>query len=803
MSSNQELEALFKQVNEMTFATQYEQAANLIAQFLENADESLTQSERFHLRGKQCFCLYHNRDYELARDTANQLMQDREREGAFDLNYLHEVKILALALRGLCQYEESITWLNSILKQLKKLNEPPGYVLEMIAELEKHIEDTNKIKNNEPVDEFRIESIGVKGLFGTETIAVADLEVPRVQSALHCEVQRLEFSFQNFYRCGVEIEFSLDNQLAMHYVSVGADSARPILLILAYPRGGKVHHGDFEVRLAGDDGPVSNQEVEMENHFFNVIHPNSYHPRSKHPIPICKKFRYIKADCSVFSSPIPARAKITFSGCVEFSPKPGDCKELAVSQKFWLLFPYGQVALPPAKFHPVESDDFNFVSGTLARTAFRQDQTAFRAGEYIIEGPGPEPIMGPVSPIDKNELNGSAFNLFDMDLLAIEARMIPKQPILATIRSLADVIPTGTINYLPLLKSRKDPNSEEQSFFDLEGAEPEFSSEERRPLANVLLENYSAEKHSLKVSVSCEPLALQCEESIEIAPWQRLTVPVLPQLDQNPPQFHGWQSSADLAQAIRDCPITMSIREQKGGERSASFELVSKRSHTRALPPDFMAWTISEPSDGRIVDLRLLVARWVTPQAAAVVKLMEESNLLRTTGDPIEDLRRVYDRVAAMKIDYDMSRISVGAEMSYRFQRVRTPTVTLASRKMNCIDGCLLFASCMESIGYSPITIFLPGHAIFAIILAGSLAAVERLLLLETTMVCSQDDHGPFDYQEALVAGMEQFSAHEKYLVPRDSQSTPRPYSDTGFPLHRIVPLEWARRYGVQPFDDS
>jgi hypothetical protein len=31
----------------------------------------------------------------------------------------------------------------------------------MIAELEKHIEDTNKIKNNEPVDEFRIERVGV------------------------------------------------------------------------------------------------------------------------------------------------------------------------------------------------------------------------------------------------------------------------------------------------------------------------------------------------------------------------------------------------------------------------------------------------------------------------------------------------------------------------------------------------------------------------------------------------------------------------------------------------------------------
>jgi hypothetical protein len=803
MSSNHDLKPLFEKVNEMTLATQYEQAANVIAQFLEDSGEALTRTERFHLRGVRCFCLYHNRDYELARDTVIELIQEREREGALDLNYLHEVEVLALTRRGLCQFDECIDCLNRILKQLRQISDPPAQVTEMISELEKQIEETHKIIGDEPVDELTIHRIEEKGLFGTQTLGVADLEIPKDQAALSCQVHQLAFSFQNLNRFSLEMEFSLDNQLAIESWPIRSHNTPPILLVLVLPRGAKVHHGDFEIRLAGKEGAFSNRGVRLENHFFTIVHPDSYHPRSKHPIPICKTFRYVKADCSVFWSPIPPRARIRLNGSIEFSQKSGDCKEQTIIRKLWLLFPYGHVSLPRPEFRPVEGDDFEFVSATLVRTAFHKDQTGFRAGEYIMEGPGPEPIIGAVSPIEDKVLKDRVLNLSDMDMLAVEAKMIPKRAVLATIHKLADVVPLGTFNYLPVLNARKDPNSDEQSFFNLRGEDTELSAEEHRPLATILLENYSAEPRSLRISINCEPLGFHSEEATEIAPWQRVSVPIKPRLDQNAPVFHGWQSSADIAQAIRDCPISLTVLEQREGKRDTSSALISKNSHARVLPPDFMVWTISEPSDGRILDLRLLVARWVTPHAATVVKLMEEIGLQRPTGDPMEDLRRVYDRVAAMRIQYDMSRISVGAEMAYRFQRIRTPTVTLTSRKMNCIDGCVLFASCMESIGYSPIIVFLPEHAIFATILSGSLDAIRSLLLLETTMVCSQANHGPSNYDEALAAGAGQFGYHQEYLFPNKSEQKPSRYSDTGFPLHRIVPLEWARQCGVEPFEDG
>jgi hypothetical protein len=65
-----------------------------------------------------------------------------------------------------------------------------------------------------------------------------------------------------------------------------------------------------------------------------------------------------------------------------------------------------------------------------------------------------------------------------------------------------------------------------------------------------------------------------------------------------------------------------------------------------------------------------------------------------------------------------MTQPSNGAEMEYRFQRVRFPSVTLAHRRMNCIDGAVLFASCAESLGHSPAVVFVQypsqGHAFLA-----------------------------------------------------------------------------------------
>ena len=351
-----------------------------------------------------------------------------------------------------------------------------------MAELEEEIENSEKVRRDEPIDLFTLDRIELKGPFGVQTLGIADLGIPKDQTLLNCEVHRLALTVENSYRFALEIEFSLDNQSAISHWTIRSHYVPPILLALILPRGARIQHGDFNLRFfSGEEGTSCTHDVSLQNHFFTILHPDSYNPRSRHPVPICKTFRYIKADCSVFQGPLPPKPQIRFKCWIEFPAPQGDCNEQEIVRKFWLLFPYGHVLLPKPEYNQVETEDLKLISVTWNRTAFHTDQAGFRAGDYVIGGPGPEPILGADSPIPEKELTGNSFGLSDMEMLAWQVEMVPKKTILATVRPFTSVIPVGIFNYLPLLNARKDPDSEEVSSFDLE--EEELSIEKRRRVA--------------------------------------------------------------------------------------------------------------------------------------------------------------------------------------------------------------------------------------------------------------------------------------------------------------------------------
>src|SRR5712691_2315958 len=281
MPERDALKALLDEVNNMMLATRYSSAAERIQTFLDNHPVDL--SDRFYLKGLQCSCFYNNREYALARDTAIQLITERERENFVDLNYLHDCRTLALARRGLCEFDECTQLLNSILEQVRKVADPPEAVKELIAAVEKDIDDTASICRDEPTDKFYFLRAELTGIFGAQPLGVADLELPADQMRLRCVVDRLSVRLESPYRFEVEAEFRLDNKEPISHWTVNSESVDPNLLVLIVPRGGKVHHGDFELRFLGDKKYDHN--VRLQNHYFNIIHPSSYPPRSRIPIP--------------------------------------------------------------------------------------------------------------------------------------------------------------------------------------------------------------------------------------------------------------------------------------------------------------------------------------------------------------------------------------------------------------------------------------------------------------------------------------------------------------------------------------
>ncbi|MDP3275738.1 MAG: hypothetical protein Q8Q09_11120 [Deltaproteobacteria bacterium] len=82
------------------------------------------------------------------------------------------------------------------------------------------------------------------------------------------------------------------------------------------------------------------------------------------------------------------------------------------------------------------------------------------------------------------------------------------------------------------------------------------------------------------------------------------------------------------------------------------------------------------------------------------------------------------------------------------WQRIRRPAESIAMRSANCIDGTLLFASVLESIGIRAFIVVVPGHAFVAAQMGPE--ATAELMPFETTMV-----GGPETAIDALSCGLE------------------------------------------------
>jgi hypothetical protein len=72
-----------------------------------------------------------------------------------------------------------------------------------------------------------------------------------------------------------------------------------------------------------------------------------------------------------------------------------------------------------------------------------------------------------------------------------------------------------------------------------------------------------------------------------------------------------------------------------------------------------------------------------------------------------EDIRKIYKTIQAMGFTYVNTPIS----FEEGYQRIKTPAEAIRVKTGNCIDGTLVFASCISAIGYDPIIVIVPGHA--------------------------------------------------------------------------------------------
>lgn len=103
----------------------------------------------------------------------------------------------------------------------------------------------------------------------------------------------------------------------------------------------------------------------------------------------------------------------------------------------------------------------------------------------------------------------------------------------------------------------------------------------------------------------------------------------------------------------------------------------------------------------------------------------------RTIGDDegaIDQLAAIFLALKQRGLVYT----SVSQDFFANSQNVKYPSDSLATDSANCIDGTLVFASALESMGMEPQILFVPGHAFVGVRLA---PGQDLFIPIETTMV--------------------------------------------------------------------
>jgi hypothetical protein len=185
---------------------------------------------------------------------------------------------------------------------------------------------------------------------------------------------------------------------------------------------------------------------------------------------------------------------------------------------------------------------------------------------------------------------------------------------------------------------------------------------------------------------------------------------------------------------------------------------------------DTMVWAVS---DGEEVNMMTpFIGAWVTPHAAGIDPLVrkaaeyhpEKSIGGYQCGDSCTDEawqeytnEQVKAIFTALKNDYQITYINSPTTFSKATdssQRVRLPAESLTSKSANCIDGAVLYASALESIGVTPHIVLIPSHAFVCYETKPN--SPDSLDCLETTMT------GSSTFEEAVARGEQEYQEEIK-----------------------------------------
>lgn len=237
----------------------------------------------------------------------------------------------------------------------------------------------------------------------------------------------------------------------------------------------------------------------------------------------------------------------------------------------------------------------------------------------------------------------------------------------------------------------------------------------------------------------------------------------------------------DSVRAARPTQVNFKFIETTGGKNVTLFD---ETPQVDVLPRDYLPLHRLVGADSNKATLQNLGA-WVTPNVKPVdeflAKAKERAPDRTFAGKQratVPQVAALFDELKARGVSYVMDPDVLSERL--KVQRTRLPADVLQSSNAQCLEGTLLFATLMESIGLDPIIVLVPGHAFVGWGTAPKDKLAMPALFVETTMV------GNATFEQAV-----------RVATQRVQQEGGLGNFDTG--VSKLIPLKALRKAGVTP----
>lgn len=270
-----------------------------------------------------------------------------------------------------------------------------------------------------------------------------------------------------------------------------------------------------------------------------------------------------------------------------------------------------------------------------------------------------------------------------------------------------------------------------------------------QPVVELRFQNFADRTRSLKVESEISGVTQRSSRSVTLLKKKGDILRLVPPLK---PDF-------DIGKIRGDLPAQLSVKVtelSKDGDRV----LLDETAEITILPRDSLPLqTLIGKDDARLTHEN--IAAWITPNDKSIDAFLADAKKLHPNktfvgeqADTGSQVKALYDALQKRGVSYVMDP-TVNTDLMF-VQRTRLPSEVLESTNAQCLEGTILFATLLESIGIKPLVVVVPGHAFVGWHTTAADGTGGKPVFLETTMV------GGASFKDAVKVGTERVASEEK-----------------------------------------